>query len=271
MTEVSVPFRFQCGKKPLVMGILNVTPDSFSDGGKYLCAEAAVRRALEMERQGADIIDVGAQSTRPGHTVISAEEESARLDPVLPALRKAISVPLSVDTFYPQVAAAALDHGACIINDVKGFADSGMFRLVKQYNCCCVIMHPGGAAPPFFSNIRAFFEERLSRAAEFGILPDQICFDPGVGFGKTLEQNLALLGHVEQHRVPGCSMLIGASRKRVIGACCGDPPFEDRLAGTVAAHSIAVFAGADIIRVHDVPQAVQAARVAYAIRRGQVG
>jgi dihydropteroate synthase len=263
---------FQAGKfslplneKTYIMGILNVTPDSFSDGGRFFSVENAVQHALEMREQGADIIDIGAQSTRPGYTPISPEQEWERLAPVLQALRGKLDVPVSVDTYFPQVAQAALENGADIINDVHGFTDEGMFKLAARSNCGCIIMHPCGAKGNILTAINEFFASKYKEAQANGIAQNRICFDPGVGFGKELEQNYQILANVDQIKFDGCAFLMAASRKRVIGAPCGNPPFEERLYGTIAAHTLAMAGGADILRVHDVAEAVQAARVADAI------
>lgn len=263
---------FQAGKfilplneKTYIMGILNVTPDSFSDGGQFFSVEKAVEHALTMREQGADIIDIGAQSTRPGYTRISPEQEIERLLPVLRALRGKLDIPVSVDTFFPQVAQAAVENGADIINDVSGFADEGMFELAAKSDCGCIIMHPCGAKGDILAAINEFFASIYRTAQANGIAQNRICFDPGVGFGKEQEQNLQILANVDQIKFDGCALLMAASRKRVIGAPCGNPPFEERLAGTIAAHTLAMAGGADILRVHDVAQAVQAARVADAI------
>lgn len=253
-------YRLPLGQKTYVMAILNITPDSFSDGGLYNDADIAVSRAIHIQRAGADIIDIGAQSTRPGYKRISQQEEWERLKPVLSRIREAVDIPISIDTFYPYVAQKALDLGADIINDVTGFKDEKMFDIASKSDCGCIIMHdmPG-------IDIKTFFEERLKFAEKYGISKDRICFDPGVGFGKTYEENLYILKHVDKMKADGCAMLIGASRKRVIGKPCGDPPFDKRMAGTLAAHTIAITGGADIIRVHDVEESIQAAKVADAI------
>ena len=248
-----------------VMGILNVTPDSFSDGGKYLDPEKALAHALEMERDGADLIDIGGQSTRPGYTAISPEEEWGRIKDVLPAVVRGTGLAVSVDTFYPQVAEKALAAGAQIINDVSGFGDE-MLRVVAGSGCGCVVMHPRGAERgDILGEVRAFFEDRLSAAERFGIPAAALCFDPGIGFGKTMEDNLRLLARVQDTKLPGIAYLMAASRKRVTGAYCGNPPFEQRLPATIAAHTAAILGGADFIRVHDVPESVQAARMADAL------
>lgn len=249
-----------------VMGILNVTPDSFSDGGRYLDSDAALRRAREMEEEGADIIDIGGQSTRPGYTPIPPEEEWARLKELLPALRAGTSLALSVDTFYPQVAEKALLAGADIINDVSGFGEE-MLRAVAGSGCGCVVMFPhGGEGGDVREAARRFFYERLEAAGALGIGAERLCFDPGVGFGKTMEENLRLITGAARTRVPGSAYLMAASRKRVTGAYCGNPPFPERLPATLAAHTAAILAGADMVRVHDVKEAVQAARMADALK-----
>ena len=268
------------GEKTYIMAIVNVTPDSFSDGGKYFSAEQAIRRALDAQDQGADIIDIGAQSTRPGFSPISAEEEAARLVPVLEGLRGRLHVPVSIDTFYPSVALESLRLGADILNDVTGFSDPEMIAAAAGADCGCIVMHntafsilpdapshdAGHEAEPITERVRGFFDRRGAELVRAGIAMERICFDPGIGFGKTLEENMGLLANT--HLLTDgldSAFLMAASRKRVIGAPCGDPPFEQRMPGTIAAHTIAQCGGADILRVHDVPEAVQAARVADAL------
>ena len=251
------------------MGILNVTPDSFSDGGRFLKPEDAVRRAVELQSQGADIIDIGGQSTRPGHTPIPWEEEWARLSPVLEKLRDKLSVPVSVDTYYPEVAARALKLGADIINDVTGFSEKMWLVAASHKTCGCIVMHWADLqeCDDALSAVHSFFIEKQEQAKAFGIDSRRLCMDPGVGFGKSMEQNLQLLHRVHETKLSDAAFLMAASRKRVIGAPCGNPPFEERMPGTIAAHTIAQLSGADILRVHDVKQAVQAARVADAVLR----
>ncbi len=248
-----------------VMGILNVTPDSFSDGGKYQSVQAAVSRAVEMAREGADIIDIGGQSTRPGYQAVSQEEEWARIQEVIPAVVRAAGLPVSVDTFYPWVAQRALAAGASILNDVTGFGEE-MLQVAAGSDCGCVVMDPGSTGENICARVRSFFLDRLEAAKAAGVSRERLCFDPGVGFGKTLEENLTLLAHVERTRVEGCAFLMAASRKRVTGAFCGNPPFEQRLPATLAAHTAAILGGADLVRVHDVKEAVQAAKMADALK-----
>ncbi len=264
-------YRLPLGEKAYVMGILNVTPDSFSDGGRYNLPEAAELHALQMQEMGADIIDIGAQSTRPGSTPISAGEELERLLPVLERLRGKLNVPISVDTFLPEVAEAALNNGASILNDVTGFDDPKMIAAAAKSDCGCVVMHYTGTDGDIISDIKEFFRNKINEMENSGIERSRICLDPGVGFGKTHEQNLQILANAARLRVEGCALLIAASRKRVIGAECGNPPFDKRMAGTVAAHSIAVADGADMVRAHDVAEAVQSVKIASAIRRYRIG
>lgn len=253
--------KFELGKKTYVMGILNVTPDSFSDGGKWNTPESALEKALEMVECGVDFIDIGAQSTRPGYVEISAQQEIERLLPFLQVLKSKINVPMSVDTYYPKVAEVALQYGVDIINDVKGFADSKMYELASKFDCGCIIMHDKA------DGVKEFFEESLKKAERYGISSDRICFDPGIGFGKTYEMNLQLLKNCNDIKISKCAYLIGASRKRVIGMSCGNPPFGERMAGSISAHIISVLNGADIVRVHDFKETVQAVKVADAILR----
>lgn len=253
---------FELGKKTYIMGILNVTPDSFSDGGEYLNIECAINKALDIQNCGADILDIGAQSTRPGYTRISPDEELKRIIPILTALQGQLHIPISIDTFYPEVALESTKYDIDIINDVSGFRDKRMYAIMLESNCGAIIMHdmPG-------TNIKPFFEEKLLEAKKIGINPNRICFDPGIGFSKTYEENIYIIKHLNKYIIPDCAMLIGASRKRVIGQSCGNPEFKQRTAGTIAAHTIAINGGVDFIRVHDVSESVQAAKVADSILR----
>lgn len=250
------------------MGILNVTPDSFSDGGRFDTVEAAVARALRMEEEGADFIDIGAESTRPGHTPVPAEEEWARLEPVFAALSGKISVPLSVDTSKASVAQKALAAGARIVNDVWGLQrDSAMAERIAAATAPCVLMHNQDGreyAGDLIDAIRRFFDETLRLADAAGIPRENIALDPGIGFGKTPEQNIAVLRRLPELVAPGFPLLVGLSRKSFIGKIL-DIPVGERLEGTLAANVMALQAGARIFRVHDVKENVRALRVAAAL------
>lgn len=252
-------FELKFLQKTYIMGILNVTPDSFSDGGKFNSTEKAFKRAFEMQEQGADIIDIGGQSTRPGYKAISAEEELDRIYDIVKILAKELKIPISVDTFYSEVAKEVLSLGVSIINDVGGFKDD-MFDAVKDSNCGCIIMHSNQG-----KNIKEFFIKKKNEALDLGIDENRLCFDPGIGFSKTYEENLDILNNFDKICIKGNAMLIAASRKRCIGEPCGNPKFEDRDDGTTAAHTIAITKGANIVRVHNINKAVQASKVTDAI------
>ncbi len=249
--------------KTYIMGILNVTPDSFSDGKLYLQPDKAISRAIEMQSMGADIIDVGAQSTRPGYTEVSAREELGRLTTVLEGLKGKLRVPISVDTYYPEVAKKALQYGASIINDVHGFQDERMFELASKSDCGCVVMHSGP-----IKTAREFFCETLKKADKYDIDRSRFCFDPGIGFGKTYEENISSIKNIDDYKIEKTALLIGLSRKSVIGIASGDIEIKDRLYGTIAANTIAVMKGVNIIRVHDVKEAVRAFKVVDSVLRG---
>lgn len=254
-----------------VMGILNVTPDSFSDGGRYFTPEEAVAHAVEMAQQGADIIDIGAQSTRPGYSRLTPQEEWSRIKKVIPAVREAVDVPLSIDTFYPEVALKAVMAGVNIINDVTGFDNEEMRRAAKVTNAGLVVTHHDEIDPglPVAESIRAFFEKRVDELEGCGIERDRICLDPGLGFGKNNEENVAAVANFETFCLDGCPMLIAASRKRFIGAACGGARPEERDFGTTAVDTAACLSGARIVRVHNIPAAVQAARLCDAMLMGR--
>lgn len=267
---------FPLGKKTYVMGILNYTPDSFSDGGLYNTPEKALKHALEMQDLGADIIDIGANSTRPDAVIISAEEEKERLASVIGDLCGALSAAVSADTFYPSCAKAALEAGADIINDVSGVFNPEIAELCKYYGAGYVVMHnPCGSAEiseyshGVVNEVRKFFLDTLTLAAQAGLPKNQLCLDMGLGFGKTYEDNLALLRETEWLKFQRVALLAAGSRKRFIGRASGVEESAKRDAGTVAAHTAAIAGGADIIRVHDVFSGVQGARVADAIYRGK--
>lgn len=250
-----------------IMGILNVTPDSFSDGGLFAAADSAVDHALQMINQGADIIDIGGQSTRPGHTPISPDEEWSRLQPVLSRLCGKVNVPISLDTYYPEVAKNAAELGAEIFNDVTGFRDSLMRKYAAQYKVGCIIMHDIqlDEKADACAELLNFYKQRTAECIADGIAPEYICLDPGIGFGKSYEQNLQIAAQFDRQCLDGYTMLAAASRKRVVGMSCGNPPADQRCSGTIAIHTACILGGAHIIRVHDVPEAVQAAQVADAI------
>ena len=265
-------FRFARGERTYIMGVLNVTPDSFSDGGMFVNVDDALRRAAQIAAEGADILDVGAESTAPGHTPVTSAEEIERLRPVLGALCKNYPIPVSVDTRHPETAAWALSQGAAIVNDVSGVFQSAMAQAVRQYGAGWIVTHgmdadTAGADNPL-PQVRAFFKEMLRRAEEAGIRKTQICTDPGVGFGKSRAGDFDVLRDLRQLDV-GCAMLVGASRKRLIGAASGETDPLKRLPGTIACHTAAIAGGADILRVHDVAEGVQGARVADALYRPQ--
>lgn len=266
----------ETGTRTYIMGILNITPDSFSDGGKYLDPDAAISRAYDMAREGADIIDIGAQSTRPGHTPVTPGQEWERLCPVLRALKRKIDIPISVDTYYPEVARKAVCLGASIINDVSGGMENGMPLVAAQTGAGLVMMHAGkgaddtGKGGDAVVSARGYFESALKYAADCGLPLDRVCIDPGIGFGKDRQGDLELVSRLAElvKGLPETAIMVGASRKRVIAYCCDTPPPPgDRLAGTIAIHTAAILNGAHILRVHDVAAAVQAARVTDAIMK----
>jgi dihydropteroate synthase len=259
--------------RPLVMGVLNVTPDSFSDGGRFLDPQVAIVHARQLAAEGADIIDVGAESTRPygGAVSVPLDEERERLAPILPDV-VALGVPVSIDTLKAAVAAWALDQGAAIVNDVWGLQrDPDMARVVAARGAAVIIMHNRDRADPaidIVADVTAFFERSLAIAARAGIARERIALDPGIGFGKTAEQSLTCIARLDQWRGFGVPLIVGASRKRFIHSVAPSEPME-RLGGSLAAHLLAVENGASVVRVHDVAPTVQALAVAAAIRRAR--
>jgi dihydropteroate synthase len=253
---------------PAVMGVLNITPDSFSDGGAFIAPESALAQARRMIAEGADIIDIGAESTRPyGSEPVSAEEELRRLQPVLPDV-VALGVPVSIDSMKSPVVAWALDQGAAIANDIWGLQrDAGMARLLAERKLPVIVMHNRDSADPaidIMKDIAAFFARSLDVAAKAGISAENIVLDPGIGFGKTPEQSMTALARLGELRTFGRPILVGASRKRFISSVSPSEP-QQRLGGSIAAHLIAAQNGAKIIRSHDVAETVQALRLATAI------
>ena len=267
---------FDCSKRTLVMGILNVTPDSFSDGGRFLDRATAVTHATRLVDDGADILDIGGESTRPGSTPVSADEELERVHPVIERLAELHpGVPVSIDTRKADVAAEALDAGATIVNDVSGGADPRMFDVVREREAAVVLMHMQGdpktmqEAPHYddvVGEVHEYLRQRIEAAELAGIAPDRIAVDPGIGFGKDLDQNLELMRGVGALLDLGRPVMVGPSRKRFIGAIL-DLPEEERVEGTIGAVVWMVGQGAHIVRVHDVREVVRAVRVADAIER----
>jgi dihydropteroate synthase len=259
--------------RPLVMGVLNVTPDSFSDGGRFLDPAAAIAQAERLAAEGADILDIGAESSRPyGNAVaVPLDEERARLAPILPVV-VGLGIPVSIDSMKAAVAAWALETGAAIVNDVWGLQrDPDMARVVAEHDAPVIVMHNRDAADPridIVADVTAFFERSLAIAARAGIARERIVLDPGIGFGKTPEQSLTCIARLDAWRGFGLPLLVGASRKRFIHSVVPSEPAE-RLGGSLAAHLLAVENGAAIIRVHDVAPTVQALAVAAAIRRAR--
>lgn len=274
-TRPATPLRSACGwlvpgrTCPSVMGILNVTPDSFSDGGRFLAPEHALAQARQMIADGADIIDIGAESTRPygGQQPVSAEDEIARLRPVLAEITS-LGTPVSIDTMKAPVARFALEAGAVIVNDVWGLQrDADMARVVADHRALLVAMHNREAVDPaidIMSDIASFFSRTLDIADRAGIARELIALDPGIGFGKTPEQSMTALARLSELRTFGCPLLVGASRKRFISTVVASEPHQ-RLGGSLAAHLLAARNGAVIIRAHDVAETVQALRVTAAI------
>jgi dihydropteroate synthase len=259
--------------RPLVMGVVNVTPDSFSDGGRFLDPAAAIAQAGRLVAEGADILDLGAESTRPygGAVRVAQDDERARLAPVLAEV-VALGVPVSIDTLKAPIAAWALAQGAAIVNDVWGLqGDPDMARVVADHGVPVIVMHNRDAADPtidIVADVTAFFERSLDLAERAGIARERIVLDPGIGFGKTPEQSMICIARLDAWRGFGLPLLVGASRKRFIHTVVPSEPME-RLGGSIAAHLIAVENGAAIVRVHDVGPTVQALAVAAAIRRSR--
>ncbi|MEK7702397.1 MAG: dihydropteroate synthase [Nitrospirota bacterium] len=268
-------------KHPIIMGILNVTPDSFSDGGLFMSTTQAVKRAVQMEQEGADIIDIGGESTRPAAEPVSVKEELKRVLPVIKAVRLKVKIPLSIDTTKSEVAKAALDQGVSIINDVSGFTrDSKMFSIAKKSKAGIIIMHTKGRPQtmqknPQYKNVTKevylFLERQIKQAIEMGIPKNKIVIDPGIGFGKTVNHNLTLMNHLSDFLTLGVPILVGPSRKSFIGKVLSplsegaiSSPFY-RWEGTAAVVAISILRGASIIRVHDVASMMRVARVARAV------
>jgi dihydropteroate synthase len=264
------------GERTLVMGILNVTPDSFSDGGLYLDADAAVARAVAMEAAGADIVDVGGESTRPGSAGISADEEMRRILPVLEKLRGRIRIPISVDTSKAEVAEAAAEAGAEIVNDVTGLGDDPRIADVAvRWKLGLILMHMRGTPQtmqkrPFardvIRDVTAGLRSSITLALESGVAKSRVVIDPGIGFGKSREQNYEIIGRLPELAKLGFPVMVGTSRKGFLGAALKKNKESDRIWGTAATVAASILQGAHIVRVHDVAEMVQVARVTDAVR-----
>jgi dihydropteroate synthase len=266
---------FNVSRQGLIMGVLNVTPDSFSDDGKFFAAEKAIEHGLRMAAEGADIIDVGGESTRPGAEPVATEEELHRVIPVIEKLRAKIDVPISIDTWKAEVARAAIHAGAAIVNDVTGGrGDEGMLPLIAETKSAFIIMHMKGTPrtmqnqPQYkdvVSEVADFFRQQYARAIVCNIEPMAIAFDPGIGFGKTLDHNVDLLAQLERLRAHDRPLVIGVSRKSFLGKLANSSEMKDRLAPGIALTSLLRARGADVFRVHDVKENVSALRVTEAI------
>jgi dihydropteroate synthase len=259
-------------EKTLIMGILNVTPDSFSDGGQFTDIDTAIAHAKKMVTEGADVIDVGGESSRPGSAPLSEKEELDRILPIVTRLLHEVSVPISIDTYKPLVADACLKAGAHLINDITGLTNPDMRNVAVKHNVPVIVMHMRGTPKTMqqnpiyqdlFGEITAFFQGQITMARKAGI--HHIIIDPGIGFGKTVEHNLQILKHLGAFKTLGCPILVGPSRKYFIGVITGLSA-QERLEGTIAAITVAIMNGAHMIRVHDVKECKRAVQVADAIR-----
>ena len=255
---------YELSQRSYIMGILNVTPDSFSDGGEWNTVEKAVAHALEMVADGADIIDIGGESTRPGHTQISDEEEIARIVPVIEALKKAVDVPLSIDTYKSAVARAACEAGVDIINDIWGCRyDHQIAAVAASFDVPIILMHNREKPDYAFliEDMLTDLAESVRIAVSAGVKRENIILDPGCGFGKTYEDNLNVVHHLKRFADLGYPLLLGTSRKRFIGTALGDIPFKERDLGTAATTALGIVNGAQIFRVHNVKANAEMARM----------
>lgn len=260
----------------ILMGILNVTPDSFSDGGEFLDTDKAIAHGLKMAGDGAAIIDVGAESTRPGSEPVSADEQIKRAVPVIKALAKKVDIPISIDTYNYDVAVAALDAGASMINDITALSDERVGRLAAERNVPVVLMHMQGTPQTMQKNpaykdvvneVLSFLLDRAAKAQKLGIPKERIFIDPGIGFGKTLEHNLLLLKNLDKFVQTGFRVLVGPSRKRFIGQITGRENPQDRIFGTAATVALCAASGVSIIRVHDIAEMSDVIKVSRAFNQ----
>ncbi|MBS3786572.1 dihydropteroate synthase [Candidatus Bipolaricaulota bacterium] len=267
--------RISKDEEVLIMGILNVTPDSFSDGGRFLTRDKAKRRALEMEENGADIVDIGGESTRPGAEKVDLDVELERTIPVIKAVRKETNIPISIDTYKSEVAREALDAGADIVNDISALRfDPELGRLVGERGVPVILMHMQGKPKTMQKNptyedpvgdIKVFLNDRIGEAVDLGISRDKIIVDPGIGFGKKYEDNYEILRRLEEFKALDSPLLLGTSRKSFIGDTL-DLPAGERVEGTIASNVVGVLKGASILRVHDVKENYRALKVAVRCR-----
>lgn len=261
--------KFDLGKNTYIMGILNVTPDSFSDGGRYVNLEKAIVHAKEMEAQGADIIDIGGESTRPNHTPVGEREELDRVIPIIRALKKEINVPISIDTYKAKVAEAALCEGAALVNDVWGFKkEPKIAEVAAKFGAACCLMHnrERNDYNELMTDLIEDLKESINIALNAGVKEDKIILDPGIGFAKDYEQNLRVMNELERIYSLGYPVLLGTSRKSVIGNTLNLPP-EERVEGTVATTVVGIMKKCDFVRVHDIQENKRAAAMTDAIVR----
>ncbi len=258
----------------IVMGVLNVTPDSFSDGGKFLDTDKAIKHGLKMASDGAAIIDVGPESTRPGAKAVAINEQIRRAVPVIEEIVKKIKVPISIDTYNPKVAEAAMEAGAAMLNDITALSDDRMAALVAERKVPVVLMHMQGTprtmqTKPKYKNVVAevleFLLQRAEKAQRFGIPKERIFIDPGIGFGKTVEHNILLLKNIDKFVSSGYRVLVGTSRKSFIGKITGRENFAERIFGTAATVALCAAVGASIVRVHDVAEMIDVIKTTNAI------
>lgn len=258
--------------RTLIMGVLNVTPDSFSDGGKFWDVNNAVAHAKQMVQEGADMIDIGGESSRPGSEPVSEKEEWERVQPIIEKLLQEIRVPLSIDTYKPYVAKKCLEMGVHMLNDINGLRDKAMIALAAQYEVPAIIMHMQGKPKsmqenPTYSNVveevKTFLTQQVKKAKAAGV--KELIIDPGIGFGKTTQHNLQLLKHLHAFKELNCPILVGVSRKTFIGNITG-LPISERLPGSIAAMAVAIMNGANMVRVHDVYACKKAAQVIDAVQ-----